>query len=110
MKTGEQLLKQFCADYLAWVRGGAQAGHHVFRPDSGLCWLSWAWAGNLEDYLQLDDALYEAFKADGMHRAFPFNGAGLEPNLKSKAFYAEATAGECHCNPARLEFVIRHAK
>lgn len=103
MSTGEQLLKEFCADYLAWVRGGAQAVHHAFRPDAGLCWAICAWTGGLEDFRKLNKTLHEALIAGNLDPVFPFNAS-------DKAYYAEASAGECHLNPARLEFVERHAK
>jgi hypothetical protein len=96
MKTGEQLLKEFCADYLAWVRGGAQAGHGVFRRDSGLCWLTWTWAEGLEDYLQLDDAMREAFKAARLDRVLPFNASEKPSTLKLQPANATSTQQGLH--------------
>ncbi|EPO2772432.1 hypothetical protein ACT7V1_004173 [Salmonella enterica subsp. enterica] len=96
------LLHSFYIAYNGWVKSGAKC-EDLFSTDAGLCVCAYDYFSFIgvdpADYLE---EMHATFVSAGLNEKLPFNE---DP----QHYVDEQVRNECHLNPARIEWVERHA-
>ncbi|EDW9825733.1 hypothetical protein GTR05_004962 [Salmonella enterica] len=96
------LLHSFYIAYNGWVKSGAKC-EDLFSTDAGLCVCAYDYFSFIGvdpvDYLE---EMHATFVSAGLNEKLPFNE---DP----QHYVDEQARNECHLNPARIEWVERHA-
>jgi hypothetical protein len=96
----KEVLQEFYRTWLAWVEGGVRKPHPYYQADEGLCLSAYGFALSLArpdvQPWMLEEALRDAFEAQGLDRHYPFG---------KRSYGLRYRYGTQHRCPKRLAWV-----